>query len=215
MFLVGGRSARALFEAIEVGDVSAMEGHIAAGAGLEARDEAGRTPLLAACASGHLRAAARLLAHGADVRARDDQGSTTLLALLEGTARARLLADVAALRRQAGKSIEALRSVVREVAARTEALGAGGPPALLVTDDFRTLVGAFLEGGARVDVVDELGRNALAIAVCEGYPLAVVEALLRHGADSRRADEDGLTALDFAELHPDPEVRALFQLSPR
>jgi ankyrin repeat protein len=209
-----GREAHALFEAIAASaDAPDADGAIEAlldrGVDPNARDERGRTAFLAACAGGHLRAAALLLARGADVRARDDGGATALLALLEGAARARSLADLAALRSQLGASVDALRAVARAIQAKVRRLGEGPPPVLLLPEGFRELFDAILDGGAAIDAVDELGRDALAIAVCEAYPRPIVEALLLRGADPHRADEDGLTALDFADLHPDPEVRGL------
>ncbi len=178
------------------------------GADPNAADGGGRTPLLAACAAARLATAELLLDRGADVRARDGEGATALLALLEGASRASLLPDVAALRSHADRSIERFRPIVEEAVDR----GRNEPAAaheIALPPGFDQVFRAVVDGGARIDAVDEIGRNALAIAVCEGYPAWVVQALLRRGADPHAPDDDGLTAKDFAAVHPSEAVREL------
>jgi ankyrin repeat protein len=59
------------------------------------------------------------------------------------------------------------------------------------------VIALLIERGAQIDAVDNRGRTALMIAAENGYP-AVVEALIRGGADRTRRDNDGKSAFDLA-----------------
>lgn len=206
-------ASEGLFEAISRDDLDAVTAFVAAGVDVNGLDAAGDSPLLYACAGGHLSAAAQLLSAGADPLAESEDGVSPLLALFEGVSRARLLADLAALQAHAHHSIEGFRSFVREVVTTPPTQPGDVDHELEPPEGFRPVLEALLERGARVDAVDELGRNALAIAVCEGYPLWVVKALLDHGGDPYQQDEDGLCAADFARSHPSAPVHAMLDAS--
>ncbi|RMG56654.1 MAG: ankyrin repeat domain-containing protein, partial [Bacteroidetes bacterium] len=67
-----------LHEAVFMGDLKAVEGHIAAGTDLDAVDAYGSTPLNVATTFGKTEVALRLIEAGADVNAPSSQGATPL-----------------------------------------------------------------------------------------------------------------------------------------
>jgi ankyrin repeat protein len=62
-----------------------------------------------------------------------------------------------------------------------------------------------LSSGAKVDLVDDRGRDALMIAAGLGHG-AIVQALLDAGADRTFRDKTGKSAIDLAST---PEVKAI------
>jgi ankyrin repeat protein len=58
-----------LIDLVKDGDVAAVENALAAGAGIEQKDEKGWTPLLWACRTSNEKVAAALIARGADIHA--------------------------------------------------------------------------------------------------------------------------------------------------
>lgn len=76
---LAGASAAELHQAARIGNVAMMQSRLKEGADPNARDAAGRTPLMDAVAAGQLGAARALLAAGADVNARSKSGITALM----------------------------------------------------------------------------------------------------------------------------------------
>ena len=81
---------------------------------------------------------------------------------------------------------------------------AGHPDNTPVDAALRT-VKLLLSRGAKIDLVDDRGRDALMIAAGLGHD-AVVRALLDAGADRTLRDKTGRNALDLAAS---PEVKAI------
>jgi hypothetical protein len=67
-----------LIQAAATGDVDGLLSLLAKGANIEARNEAGATPLMWASIGGHVQAVAVLLNRGADINARSNSGATAL-----------------------------------------------------------------------------------------------------------------------------------------
>lgn len=73
------RASRELFRAVGEGALEPLYASLTAGADLEARDEAGHTPLILAAQRADIGAVRALLGAGADVNAQDGSGATALL----------------------------------------------------------------------------------------------------------------------------------------
>jgi hypothetical protein len=95
--VVGGLKPATLQSAVTQGDVAQAASLLDQGAVIDARDEAGRTPLMLAVTQDRLEMVRLLLARGADPNAADNAGHTPLQ-----QATKRNLQDVAALLQQAG-----------------------------------------------------------------------------------------------------------------
>jgi uncharacterized protein len=138
-----------LIAAVKLGDLTAVQRLIAAGADSNARDEDGATALMLAAHAGQLPLVAALLAAGADVNVNDALGWTALSKSVYNAELKRGFADVSAALIAAGANLEA-------------AIGYGVRPLMLAA----------------------------------GYgETAVVETLLRAGADVLARNEGGYTAL--------------------
>ncbi|MEW2294598.1 ankyrin repeat domain-containing protein [Streptomyces sp. NPDC006743] len=178
---------RALLEAARGGDVPAVRAALAAGAGLEARDEEGRTPLLLAALADQVPAAGVLVGAGADVNAQDDrQDSAWLVTGVSGSvAMMRALLpggpDVRLTNRFGGVSV--IPAAERGHVAYVRAVLA--------------------ETAVDVNHVNRLGWTALLEAVILGdggrTHQEVVEVLLAAGADPLLPDAEGVTARVHAE----------------
>lgn len=77
-WLSSGPMASSLHEAARLGEIAALQEQIDVGASIDALDERGDTPLIAAAFSGKLAAARQLLDSGANVNGRSDRGMTAL-----------------------------------------------------------------------------------------------------------------------------------------
>lgn len=178
---------RALLEAARGGDVPAVRAALAAGAGLEVRDEEGRTPLLLAALADQVPAAEVLVGAGADVNAQDDrQDSAWLVTGVTGSvAMMRALLpggpDVRLTNRFGGVSV--IPAAERGHVAYVRAVLA--------------------ETAVDVNHVNRLGWTALLEAVILGdggrTHQEVVEVLLAAGADPLLPDAEGVTARVHAE----------------
>ena len=195
---------------------------------LDRANVAGSTPLIVAALANRGEVAKRLIEAGAKVDVVNRQGETALsAAAFNGAADLTdlLLArgakpdtvdatgnGVVVIRRREGGSRDR-REVARagvDVNARyshdlTALMWAAGHPDNTPVDAALRTVKLLLSRGAKVDLVDDRGRDALMIAAGLGHD-AVVRALLDAGADRTLRDKTGRNALDLAAS---PEVKAI------
>ena len=87
----------------------------------------------------------------------------------------------------------------------TALMWAAGHPDNTRADAALQTVELLLTRGAKVDLVDDRGRDALMIAAGLGHA-AIAKALLDAGADRRLRDKTGKSAIDLATA---PEVKAV------
>jgi len=156
-----GAAASPLHEAARSGDLTTLASEIAAASSLEAVDEQGDTPLIAAALVGQEEAVLRLLDAGARIDGRSDRGMTALHAAAfagHGEIAELLIARGAAVDDQANKfGITPLHAAAEE--------------------NHLPLVELLLASGAQLDLVEVNGYTALTRA---GYKeLWDVVALLR------------------------------------
>ncbi len=193
--------ATPLHDAVRAGDLAAAQRLLgsAAGASLrEARDEAGRTPLLLATELDRVALAQALIEAGANVNAKDaKQDSPYLLAGAQGRLAILKLtlahgADLASTNRYGGTALipAAERGHVETV---------------------RVLIAA----GVKVDHVNRLGWTALleAILLADGGPAhqEIVRLLLAAGADPNLPDREGVTPLQHAERRGYAPIAAMLR----
>jgi len=191
---------------------------------LDAPDEEGCTPLMAAAMNGAGKALRLLLGLGADWRQVNATGSTAMeLATLHRQAEAAALLQAWLCQHGTGGEVLQLRTEeLRAAAAAGEAtqvrallsLGAAPDGA---DSDFCTALRLSAEYN-RLEVVETLaaaGASVDGAAGCEDTPLMaaaadghtqVASALLRLGADWRAANDDGQTAFALAKDHGQTET---------
>lgn len=182
---VHGRTA--LMWAARLGDAAAFERLLGAGAGVDARDGEGLTPLMHFCQAEDRGMAdafvPALLARGADPRTVDIYDRPVLYHAIEkgNLGCARLLLD-------------------HGVDANQGAMG-GYPPPLAYAAALGQVgvMAALLERGAAIEGGDAYGRTALMLAADNGQ-FEAVRWLLEHGAHVDRADASGRTALQIAAM---------------
>jgi ankyrin repeat protein len=186
-----------LHEAATAGDVDAIRRLVAAGADLDARDDGGRTPVMAATLAHQTEAVRVLLEAGADVDIRDDRlDNPFLYAGAEG------LLDILKLANEAGAD-PALTNRY------------GGIALIPASERGHVEVVRYLleETDVDVDHVNNLGWTALleAVILGQGGPehQAIVRMLLDAGADPELADRDGVTPLAHARARGQAEVAAI------
>lgn len=176
-----------LHRAAHLNDVDAIRGLAAAGADLDARDSAGRTPAhVAAFASND--AALRALAEaGADMNALESgrYDVLTIAAVADDP-------EMVSLAIELGNRPDLVTSVYDGTALIASAhLG------------HHEVVRRLIAGGAPLDHVNNLNWTALieAVVLGDGGPdhVATVKALVEAGADTTIPDGDGATALELAE----------------
>lgn len=166
--------ASELRSAIRDGDRQRVEGLLARGADVEARDEAGETPLMQAAVNADVSMMRLLLERGADPNARTLLGDPVLARAIHDQDKVRLLLERGA-----------------RVADRTVVLAAGLPGSLPMLE-------RLLRGGGRLDV-DVAGFTPLMAAAYCG-DLECVQFLLERGAKVDARTPAGLTALIEATL---------------
>ena len=180
----GQNRDQTLIAAAGTGDLAGVERLIRVGASVAARDNRGRTALLAATHGNHVAAARALIAAGADVNARDDiQDSPFLYAGAEG--RIEILkmtlptADLKSTNRYGGTAL-----IPAAHHGHIEAV--------------RILLGTTIDK----DHVNRLGWTALleAVILGDGGPVhtEIVRLLVEAGANMSVADKDGVTPLAHA-----------------
>ena len=189
---------RRLLAASERGDATAAALALRAGAGLETRDERGRTALLLAATKDHL-AVARLLVHlGADPDALDDRHDTPWLVTgVTGSV----------------DMLEILLPARPDLMIRNRFGGTS-----LIPASERGHV-AYIRRAVRTDIetnhVNNLGWTALLEAVILGDGSKryqqIVTILLDAGADTKIADRQGVTAQQHAEQRGQREVARILR----
>jgi len=176
---------QALIGAAGRGDLASVERLIREGASVSARDNRGRTALLAATHANHAGVARALIAAGADVNAKDDiQDSPFLYAGAEG--RSEILkmmlatADLKSTNRYGGTAL-------------IPAAHHGHPEAV------RILLGTAIDKNH----INKLGWTALleAVILGDGGPVhtEIVRLLAEAGANVNLADKEGVTPLAHAK----------------
>jgi ankyrin repeat protein len=200
---------KALIQAAKNDDIASIQTLLAAGAGINAQDVAGMTPLIWAAHYGHTKSARLLISHGADINAQSTEGFTAIMLAAQygylETVRL-LLESNADLR---AKNKDGMNTLV----------SAGYQGRSDVWDVLKG-AGAEVESSAqeficqaalgRTDVVERMLRDgidansrgprantALLLASLNGH-LDTVKSLLAHGGDVNAADEYGWSALRWA-----------------
>lgn len=188
-----------LIVAALAGDQDGIAAALAGGADVDARDAAGRTPLMVATEARQTEAFRALLAAGADVDLQDDKlDNPFLYAGAEG------LLDILVLAHEAG-------------ADPTITNRYGGVALIPAAERGHVEVVRYLLTETEVDIdhVNRLGWTALleAILLSDGGPphQAIVAMLIEHGADVDLADGDGIRPLAHARARGQVEIAALLQ----
>ena len=188
-----------LHQAAATGDLTGIRAAIAAGADLDARDPAGRTPLMVATRARQTDAVRVLLEAEADVDLRDDQlDNPFLYAGAEG------LLDILRLANEAGAD-PALTNRY------------GGVAIIPAAERGHVEVVRYLLAETDVDVdhVNKLGWTALleAILLSDGGPRhqEIVALLIEAGADVDLADGDGVRPLAHARARGQTGIVALLE----
>lgn len=188
-----------LFRAAHEGDIETILRLAEAGADLDARDRAGRTPAhVAAFASND--AALRALAEaGADMNALENRvyDVLTIAAVADDP-------EMVSLAMELGNRPDLITSVYYGTALIAAAhLG------------HADVVRRLIAGGAPLDHVNNLGWTALMEAVVLGDGgldhIATVRALVEAGADTSIPDRDGVTPLQHAEARAYDEIAAIIR----
>lgn len=174
-----------LHKAAARGDVAAIRKLIAAGAVIDARDEGGRTALLAATHANRVEAARALIEAGADVNAKD------------------VIHDSPYLYAGARGHLEILRMTLAHGADLKSTNRYGGTALIPAcerghVETVRTLI----EAGVDVDHVNRLNWTALLEAIILGdggtRHVGIVKLLVDAGANVNLADGDGVSPLTHA-----------------
>jgi uncharacterized protein len=188
-----------LIAAAAEGDVARITTLLAAGAAIDAQDEEGRTPAMAATYGRHTAAVAVLLEAGADVNIRDEMlNNPFLYAGAEG------YLDILKLAYAAG-------------ADPTITNRYGGVAIIPASERGHVEVVSYLLAETSIDVnhVNKLGWTALleAIILSDGGAAhqQIVRLLLAHGADPNLADGEGVSPLRHARERGYAEIAALLE----
>lgn len=222
----GGHTA--LMYATAAGNEQRVQELLEAGADVDMKDSKGRTALMYACFSMHICGTEMLellLQAGAEVNARDNAGHTPLTYAVRNADEAwvnRLLDAGADVNVQDTKGRTALMLAVQDKADLSAALLEAGAEVNVQDNDGRTAlmyavkqsryfvedaVNLLLDAGATVNVRDIYGRTALMYAswyLHEEDRQAIIDALLKAGANNRLKDGNGYTA-----AQPPPLMAAL------
>ena len=166
-----------------------IEALVKGGADLNARDEAGGTPLYEASLSGNLVAIKALLAAGAEVNARSDVDYMPLHATSSKAVPA---------------VIEALLEAGADVNARANPSGGGSALPLHVaakSNENPAVIETLLKAGAEVGGRDSSGETPLHWAARSNENPRVIEVLLKAGVDVGVRNKSGQTPLHKAALN--------------
>ena len=199
----GGRAAREemkLISAAERGDARAVQRLLEEGASVDARDEGGRSALIAAAYGNRLGVARSLIEAGADVNTKDQtQQSAYLISTSEVGDDPRLLE----LTLRNGANVHSLDSYNGTGLIRAAERG------------HVRIVERLLQTSVEVDHVNNLGWTALleAIILGDGGPrhTKVVRLLVGAGANVNLADGEGVTPLEHARRRGYEEIARILQ----
>jgi ankyrin repeat protein len=188
-----------LHEAAVAGDLAAVAALLAEGVPIDARDDAGRTPVMAATAARQTESVRALVAAGADIDQRDNRlDNPFLYAGAEG------LLDI-------------LR-IVNEAGADPALTNRYGGVALIPASErghVETVRYLLEQSDVDVNHVNNLGWTALleAVILADGGTAhqEIIRLLLANGADPSIADRDGVTALEHARAKGQAEVVAILE----
>lgn len=192
-----------LMQAAEVGDTSVVRQLLAQGANINAQDDRGRTPVMAATHGNHVETVRVFIEAGADINIRDNRSDNPFLyAGAEG------MLDILKLTIDAG--------------ADTRLTNRFGGTALIPAAD-RGHVEIVKELLARTDVdvnhVNNLGWTALLEAIILGdggdRHQQIVQLLVDHGANIKIADKDEVTPLEHAQARGFREIEQILQEAAR
>jgi hypothetical protein len=188
-----------LHAAAATGDVAAIEQLIADGEKPNLQDANSRTPLIVAAFRHQHAAAQALLRLGANPNAHDADGYDVL--------------TIAAI----NNDIETLKAALAAGANARAVIGRDNGSALISAAQlgFVDIVRALIEANADVDHVNGRGWSALITAVVLGNGdkehTAVIEALVKAGADVGFKDRQGKTALDYARQRGYSEITHILE----
>jgi ankyrin repeat protein len=183
--VMDGEQDRNLIRASDRGDLAEVTRLLEAGASVHARDERGRTPLIAAAYGNHLDVARALIAAGADVNVKDSsQQSAYLIPTADGDL------EMLRLTLQSGADVHSTDSY-------------NGTGLIRAADRGHVeIIRELLRTPINVDHVNRLGWTALleAIILGDGGPrhTEVVRLLVEAGANVNLADGNGVTPLTHA-----------------
>lgn len=188
-----------LISAAEAGNLSAVRDLVEAGADLDARDDRGRTAVMAATHSNHPDIVEYLIAKGADLNIRDERSDNPLLyAGAEG------LLEIVKLCIVAG--------------ADTKLTNRYGGIAIIPASErghVEVVRELLLNSDTNVNHINNLGWTALleAVVLADGGPKhqAIVQLLVDHGADINIRDKNGETALELATRRGLSEIVAILE----
>lgn len=187
------------------GEIVKLEAFLKDGVNITARDEKGRTALMAACRTGQIDVVKLLLASGAEVNAKDNEGDTAL--------KDAVMAVVKDHNEEEGwrwGHLEAVK-VLLASGADVNAQKKGWTPLLCAashgTNDILRML---LSKGADLDARTDTGMSALARAIYDGRS-ETFKILLEAGADISARDNDGYTPLMRAAIGNADIVRILLE----
>lgn len=189
----------ALVSAAAQGNLARVTDLLKRGADLNARDDQGRTPVMAATHGNHVAVVDALLKAGADVDLRDNRLDNPFL-----YAGAAGLLDILKLAHAAG-------------ADPTITNRFGGTALIPAAERGHVEVARYLLTETAVDInhINNLGWTALleAIILADGGPRhqEIVRLLIDHGADVNIADKEGVTPLRHARSRGYREIQALLE----
>jgi ankyrin repeat protein len=171
---------------------------------------------------------AALLAAGADANLRDRAGMTPLLYAVKRNPRAAVVAKLLDLKGNPdladpqGRPALVLAAAERDAELVHAILSTGAHPDVLDAD-LRTalwvaasrkdadMVAVLLAAGASIQAADSNGQTPLIAATAAKAPVALIEQLLKAGADPLSRDDFGLAAYDYAVKNNDREsARVLY-----